>query len=185
MFSAKVAHVFSCHGWWEPLSKTEQTQWQRWKSKKDTGFSVLLWFHQLTSWQWLPWWFFSSPTLYWVPYGPWGSPSEILAMMKSIRGLSSPYNRLPLVTLRKSLIALYLSFSREYNAFLFDRGVMRTNSWCLGTTSCEADNRHRKVCVGHWTHSILMTLESKRAFKSKHHWLNTILSEWQPVNFLA
>lgn len=67
MFSAKVAHAFSCHGWWEPLSKTEQTQRQRWKSKKDTGFSVLLWFHQLTSWQWLPWWLFSSPTLYWVP----------------------------------------------------------------------------------------------------------------------
>lgn len=96
-----------------------------------------------------------------------------------------PTTGFPLVSLRKSLITVYLSSSSEYNAFLFDSGVMRTNSWCLGITSCDTGNRHRKVCVGHWTHSILLTLESKNAFKSKHHWLNSILSEWQPVNFLA
>ena len=39
MFTAKVAHAFSRHSWWELLAKTEQIQWQRWKGKKDTGFS--------------------------------------------------------------------------------------------------------------------------------------------------
>lgn len=167
----------------------EWTQLQGCKGKKDIVFSVLLIQptknHDLTSWTWLLWWPLCSPTLHWVLYGPWGSPSEILAMMKSVRVLPSPYRKLPPVTLRKCLTTVYLSFPREHNASLFDRGVMRTNSWCPGITSCDADNRHREVCGGHWTHSILMTLESKRALKSKHHWLNSILSEWQPVNFLT
>lgn len=58
----------------------------------------------------------------------WG----ILAMVKSMRVLASPYNRLPLVTLRKSLITMYLSFSREYNDFLFEWGVMRTSPAAWG-----------------------------------------------------
>lgn len=173
VFTCKVAHAFSCHSWWESPSKMEQTQKQEWKGRKiqvfqssfDSPFDFQLKNPDLSSLQELPWWLFSSSTLYWVPYGTWWSPAEILAIMKSTRVLSLPYTRLPLVTMRKSLITVYLSFFREYNAFLFDRGAMRTISWCLGTTSCDTDNRHRKVCVGHWIHSILMTLESKRAFK--------------------
>lgn len=62
----------------------------------------------------------------------WMDLWEILAMVKSMRVLASPYNRLPLVTLRKSLITMYLSFSREYNDFLFEWGVMRTSPAAWG-----------------------------------------------------
>lgn len=146
----------------------EQTQLKGYKGKKDIFFQYF-WFNQL-----------KILTLQ-LEHGCSDDSSAVQHFTESCTGLGEvqlkswpwwsqsftlTYDRLPPVTLRNCLTTVYLHFPREHKASLFDRGVMRTNSWCLGTTSCDADNRHREVCGGHWTHSILMTLESKRAHKS-------------------
>lgn len=48
VFTSRVAHAFSCHSWWEPSSKIEQTQQQKWKGRKIQVFQSSF---DFTSWK--------------------------------------------------------------------------------------------------------------------------------------
>lgn len=84
----KVSHAtFDAKDYQSLFLKWNRHSWRGIKARRTLFFSVLLIQPtknpDLTTWTWLLWWQLCSPTLHGVLYGPWGSPTEILAMMKS------------------------------------------------------------------------------------------------------